>query len=130
MTLTTDKQQADKQRERARRREARLSMTAEVKDILTHSEDEGLLWTAPVIDLMEALYYVYEEGALVDDNQQPMAFLELVRRCTAVLHVKMPANPYRQAQRGRERKGVKHTSFLERYMTSILISTYIGSCRE
>jgi len=128
MVLETDNQLTSIQQKNARKREALQKMTAEVKWIMEHSVDDGLRWTGATIDLMEALYYVYEEETLTDEFCQPLSFLEIVRRCTAILHVKKPANPYMQAQRGRERKGVKHLCFMDRYMQSIPMSTYITSC--
>lgn len=99
-----------------RLREAKRQLTEEVAELMTHDAQERLEWTSSKVDLMEALYYVYEEGALTDDDGVPVAFRSLVARCCEVLHVTVPCNPYEMAQRGRQRKGVKHRNFMERYL--------------
>lgn len=121
---------AETNEKRARMRKARLSLTEEVRQIMKRGQTEKLYWKAPVIDLMEALYYVYEEGELTDEYGQPLSFLALVRSCSKLLHVKLPANPYCMAQRGKQRKGVKHQNFMTRYLDSIRMSIYITSCGD
>jgi hypothetical protein len=97
-------------------RMARRLLTGEVKELLGHDQTENLVWKGSKVDLMEALYYVYEEETLCDDNGVPMPFARLVRGCCELLHVGLPCNPYQLACRGRQRKGRKHLSYMNRYL--------------
>ncbi len=99
-----------------RLREARQTLTDEVTELMAHDVEEQLEWKGSKVDLMEALYYVFEDGMVTDDNGVPMAFRSIVARCCEVLHITVPCNPYEMAHRGRERKGVKHRNFMDRYL--------------
>lgn len=105
---------ANERMERLRR--AKEQLAEEVSQLMGHSSEENLKWTASAIDLMEALYYAFQEQTMTDDYGVPLSFRHIVNRCCQVLHVKVPRNPYESANRGRMRKGVKCMNYLKRYM--------------
>lgn len=101
-----------------RLRKAKVRLTEEVSELMGRNADEQLRWTASKVDLMEALYYAYEQGTIRDDEGVPVPFRTMVAQCCQVLHVGAPSNPYEMANRGRLRKGVKHRNFMERYLAA------------
>jgi hypothetical protein len=108
MTLVSERQK--------RLRQAQLQMGEEMKRLLTeHRPEEGLTWKESRTDLMEAFYYVFDSGVMIDDYGMAITFADIVRRGCSLLHVQAPGNPYLMAMRGRQRKGMKHLNFLERY---------------
>lgn len=103
-----------------RRRRAQQLMAGEVKRLLEeHTEAEGLTWKGSTVDLMEVLYYAFEEGCMADDYGVPASFMQIVRQACLLLHTKVPTNPYETARRGQQRKGVKHLSYLDRYLIMV-----------
>lgn len=117
METNTLRQQTAAANERMQQlRESKEQLTLEVSTLMTHSGDEQLRWKGSVVDLMEALYCVFEQQTLTDEAGLPLPFLHIVRQCCQVLHVSMPRNPYQVATRGRNRKGIKSISFMRRYV--------------
>lgn len=123
-----------------RRRRGQEELAQEMKELLEqHSEADCLHWKGSRIDLMEALYYLFETNTLYNDSGNPVTFAELVRRACRLFHVPEPANPYEQARRGQQRKGIRQQNLLDRYCylrdhvkenCSTLKSTYIDSCKK
>lgn len=99
-----------------RLRIAKEKLTLEVEQIMNHSEEEQLTWTATKTDLMEALYYAYNQMTIIDEYGVPLTFRCIVERCCRVLHTKVPNNPYGMAEKGQNRKGVKSVNFMKRYL--------------
>jgi hypothetical protein len=116
MEKTIEKRIAAATEHMERMRKARQMMAEEVAQLMKHTPEEQLRWTRSKMDLMEALYYVFESGLLHDDMGIATTFAEIVRQCCSVLHVKVPGNPYLMAYRGRLRKGIKNISYMNRYL--------------
>jgi hypothetical protein len=122
------------------RREAQEEMAREMRLLIEeHNEEEGLKWTGSRLDLMEALYYLFETGTLYDEYGMPSTFIELVRRACRLLHTPQPANPYEVVRRGLNRKGIRQRNLLDRYCymkekqhenRPTLTSTYISYCKK
>ena len=98
-----------------KRREAQQQLAGEVKNLMGHSEHEGLCWQGTRIDLMEALHLAYETGSLHDEQGICLSFSTIVCRACRVLHVSCPRNPYECAARGKRRKGMLMNTFMCRY---------------
>jgi len=107
-----EKQQA---KERKLNRRIEQQMVAEMACLLGHGPEDGLQWTASATDLMEALHILYQSGTVRDTLCRPYPFAHLVRRACCVLHVKCPSQPRRLANKALLRKGVRNTSFMDRY---------------
>ena len=97
------------------REESARSLVAEVCQLLNEPPGTELTWTGSRSDLMEALHTAYLLGEVCDEQGQPYSFAAMVSRACELLHCPVPHNPSAIAARARGRKGVRQTSFFERY---------------
>lgn len=99
------------------RREAEIELTNEVEQLLKDKKNKGKLkWTGTVVDLMELLHIAFSTGIIRDKYGIGITFTRLVSDICRRLGVDKPSNPYECALRGSRRKGVKSTSFMQRYL--------------
>lgn len=93
----------------------RLSLVGEVTALLNRDASEGLRWHGTRRDLLEALHTAYFYGRIVDADGQLLSFLEIVKRSYDILHLPCPHNPWSIVVRAKNRKGMRQTTFFERY---------------
>ena len=92
-----------------------LRVISDMKELLMHCEDEGLLWHGTKTDLVEMVHILYESEELTDDDGLPMPFKHLMARCCSVVHERVPRNPASYLSQARRCKGMKRAPLLMRY---------------
>ena len=83
--------------------------------LLRHDASEGLRWTGSRSDLLEALHIAYVYGRLIDEDGQLLTFRAIVDRTCTILHLPGLRNPWATVERAKGRKGMRQTTFFERY---------------
>ena len=93
----------------------RQHLVDEVTTLLSHNASEGLRWTGSRSDLLEALHIAYLYGRLIDEEGQLLTFRDIVERSCIILHLPILRNPWATVVRAKGRKGLRQTTFFERY---------------
>lgn len=92
-----------------------LRVIDDMKNLLTHSVDEGLKWRGTKTDLVEMVHILYESEELIDEDGLPVTFKQLLIRCCSVVHERVPRNPATYLTQARQCKGIKRAPLLMRY---------------
>lgn len=92
-----------------------LRVIDDMKELLSHHEDEGLQWHGTKTDLVEMVHILYESEELTDEDGVPVSFKRLLERCCCVVHERVPRNPATYLSQARQCKGMKRAPLLMRY---------------
>ncbi|MBR4269847.1 MAG: hypothetical protein IKQ47_08740 [Prevotella sp.] len=97
-----------------------LRVIEDMKELLTHSADEGLTWRGTKTDLVEMVHILYESEELTDDDGLPVTFKQLLLRCCSVVHERVPRNPATYLTQARQCKGIRRAPLLVRYRGELM----------
>lgn len=119
MMYYTEKERA---MERHRQREAKGRLVREFIKLFNYKQSGELIWKGSVPDLMEVAHLAYHSGNVCDGNGRVCTFKYIVSRTCLLLNIKEPNFPRQIAYRAEVRKGIRETTFLERYCRIIEIN--------